>query len=164
MKEHPKNKTPSTSPERGPEMVFAELARELTEFCLQRGKECFKGWPVPTVFKYVFFHLATRSCVFLRMNGKPAAVMFARGVPAKTIEERAAKGEPVFSWSLPQDNADALFVAEVIATDETLPALVKRARARWPNWQSRKMYTFRHGKLVQFSEAVKEKFLTYGRR
>lgn len=57
----------ATSPTSGA-VHTANKAREITEFCVAHGGECFKDWPRLTVFAYVFYHLvdAAALCCGLR--------------------------------------------------------------------------------------------------
>jgi hypothetical protein len=144
-------------------MFFADRAREITEFCLRRGGKCFVGWEVPTLFAYAFFHVVDRTVFLVREHGSIAAVAFAWGMPAADIQARAAAREPVFQWKRSQDNADAVFLAEVVGSQAQLGRIVRQTQTRWPDLQHRQIYTFRNGQLVGLPGDTIER-LTHGRR
>src|ERR1043166_9473317 len=126
-------------------MFFAKKAQETAEFCLRHGKHCFEKWQVPTLFAYVFFHVAERTVFVLRSHGEITGVLFAWAMPEADIRQSAATGQSPFKWQRSQDNADSILCAEVIASRENISALVKQAQARWPNLNTKKIFTFRKG-------------------
>jgi hypothetical protein len=144
-------------------LVFADRARELTEFCVRRGGQCFADWPVPTVFAYAFFHAVARTVFIVREHASITAVAFAWGMPAATIRDRAAKGEPIFQWRRSKDSADSLFLAETIGTQAQLGNLTRQVFRRWPDFAKKTVLTFRHDRLVELRGATIER-LTHGQR
>lgn len=140
---------------------FFGKARELAEFCVRNGRGgCFHGWPVPTVFTYAFFHAVQRTVFSTRASGAINSVLFVWGQPERTIRESAAEGGAVFHWQRSQDQADSLFLGEVIAGPPELRRLVKQVEARWPGWRQKKIFTFRHGKLVQLETDTIERLIS----
>lgn len=144
-------------------LFFAERAREITEFCVRRGGKCFSAWVVPTVFAYAFFHVVQRTVFCTRANSSLASAAFIWGAPEKTIRARAAAGEPVFRWERSRDGADSLFVAEVIGSQANLARLIKPVSRRWPDWERKKLFTYRQEELVQLEPATINRMI-YGRR
>lgn len=143
---------------------FADRAREITEFCLRHGKSAFPGWEVPTLYAYVFFHLVDRTVFLVREHGEITAIGFMWGVPEAEIRERTKADQPVFAWKRSQDNADSLFMAELVGSEAEFSRLTRSAAARFPEWWMRKkVFTFRHGKLVQLGRETIER-LNHGRR
>ena len=142
-----------------PALVFAERATEITEFALRRGAECFRGWPVPTVFAYVFFHVATRTVFCVREGREISGVLFAWPMAESELRGLAAGGRSAFAWKRPPETADAIFVAEVIGHRQLLARLAAQVKARWPDWRSKKIFTFRSHKLVELKAGVIAKLL-----
>jgi hypothetical protein len=140
-----------------PAIFFAARAQEITEFCVRRGD---KLWPVPTLFTYVFFHLADRTLFMVRRGGSIAAVLSAWAMPASEIERLEREGKSQWQWRKSQDNADGLFIGEVIGTRALLPALVKRAMLRWPDWPKKRIFTHRGGKLHELKPDVIRRLLS----
>lgn len=122
---------------------FLERAREITQFGIEHGGDCFKDWPIKIVFAYAFFQLVDRCCFTIRSNGRLAGVMFAYAMPALDIVNQAWRKEPVFDWQRSEDSADAIFIAEVIGGGKTLNKLFKLAVSRFPNWERKRLYTYR---------------------
>lgn len=130
-------------------------AVELTEFCLERGRRCFANWPTQTLFAYCFFHLVSRGAFFCRQNGKIVAALFAWTMPEALLRTFHAEHKPVFDWrTRPTGPEDAIFLAEVMGDQQFLPVLVRRVSARWPDWDKRKIFTYRHGELVELPAAT----------
>jgi hypothetical protein len=145
-------------------MFFADRAREITEFCWRNGRSAFPGWEVPTLYAYVFFHVVDRTVFLVREHGEISAVGFMWGVPESEIRSRADAGEPVFCWKRSQDNADSVFMAELVGSAAEFPRLTRGAEQRFPEWWKRKkVFTFRRGKLVQLDRDTIER-LNHGRR
>jgi len=130
-------------------MYFAGKAREVAEFCLRKGGQCFENWDAITLFTYVFFHLVDGNCFVVRKNGGIAGVLFLWGATETDIRQRAATGESPFYWQRSMKAGDALFLAEVVSAHDCLPTLFKLAAAKWPDWQQRKVFTYREGRLIQ---------------
>lgn len=165
----------------GPVDPLWTRAEEIAGFCVRRGAECWRGWPVRTLFAYVFFHVVDRTVFCVRgttglqdqgtkgpgvsgqwsvVSGRPiSAVLFAWGMPAAEIQRIAREGRAVFQWRRSADKSDALFLAEVIGHRELLPRLVKQAEQRWPDWRRKRVFTFRAGSLVELKREVLEKVL-----
>lgn len=160
-----------------PALLFADRAREICEFCLRHGgPKAFPGWPVPTIFAYGFFHVVARTVFVARQHGGPcgshiSAVAFAWSNPETEIRKRAAAGLPQFAWRKTEDEADSLFLAQVIAKaaegkrgggekGNLLARLAQQAGQRWPDWQRRKIFTYRRSgpdgpsKLVELRQDV----------
>jgi len=131
-----------------------ERARELTEFCLERGQAAFVNWPVKTLFEYCFFHLVDRGAFVCRAQGGLASCMFAWGVPLAEIRAANQAGAPVFQWARSRPESDAIFLAEVVGSRRFLPVLFKGAAARWPDWQDKRIFTYRAGALVELPSAL----------
>ena len=112
------------------------------------------SWPVPTVFAYVFFHVVARTVFIVRQGSEIAAVAFAWSNPETEIRKRAAAGSPQFDWRRTGEEADALFVAQVIGRWELLPRLVRQIVARWPDAERRKIFTYRRKRLVELKPDV----------
>jgi len=136
-----------------PALLFADRAREIAEFCLRHsGKafNAFEGWNPPLLFSYVFFHVVARTVFMVRKHGGPCgthitAVAFAWSNPETEIRKRAAAGSPQFDWRRTEDAADSLFVAQVIvkSREGNLARLARQVGQRWPDWQQRKIFTYR---------------------
>lgn len=109
-----------------------QAAQAVTEFCLSKGKRLFDGWPVRTLFTYVFFHLTDGTCFVSRGRGKIKAVAFAWRMPAHEIFTNHEVRKSLFSWRIHQQ-ADAIFVAEVIGNQKRLPHLIRQGMARFPD-------------------------------
>jgi len=135
-------------------MYFASKARDIAEFCVAKGDKCFAEWPIPTIFAYVFFHLIDGGCFVVRKNGGIAGVMFLWGANEADIRQRAAVSDSPFYWQRSKRDGDSLFLAEVVAAHSSLPKLFKLAAARWPDWQRKKVFTYREGKLIEFPHDV----------
>lgn len=140
-------------------MIFADRAREVTEFCVNRGGKAFENWAVPTLFAYVFFHLVDRTCFVVRQKGQIAGVMFAQALNEAEQRRRVNEGQCRFLWHRSADNSDAIALREVVARQDLLPRLAKQVTARWPDWRARKILTFRDGELVELRPGVVKKFL-----
>lgn len=147
-------------------------AREITEFCLLKGGRPFQTWPASILFSYVLFQVVDRSCYVVRAHGQVRAVMFLWSESEATIRARDSAGEPAFYWQ-PSRASDALFLAEVIADQNTLPQLYKQAARRWPSWEEKPIFTKRSqgncSRLVQIPHAVVQRMIfgkeaSYGRR
>lgn len=135
-------------------MVLFERAKELTEFCLEHGGKAFQGYQIPVLFQYAFFHLSARTAFVVRRNGEISAAMFCWAAPETEIRARAEAGQSTFQWRTSADEAGAsLFVAEVVKRSDcnakTLAKLFRQAMSRWPDWQQKKIFTFRNGFLVE---------------
>lgn len=143
-------------------LLFAARAREIAEFLLRRAPQLFAGWPPRTLFAYVFFHVAARTVFTARERGELAAVAFAWSAPEGQIRDRAAAGQAVFAWRTGDDRADALFLAEVAGKKRLFPRLFRAGFARWPDWQRRKIFTFRAGRLVELAPAAIARMLKEG--
>lgn len=140
--------------------IFADRAREVTEFCLNRGGKAFEGWAVPTLFAYVFFHLVDRTCFVVRQKGEIAGVLFAQALDEAEQRQRVALNGCRFNWTRSFDRpTDAIALREVVARQDLLPRLAKQVSGRWPDWRERKVFTFRNGALVELRPAVIERFL-----
>lgn len=140
-------------------MIFADRAREVTEYCVTQGGKAFEGWAVPTLFAYVFFHLVDRTCFVVRKGGAIAGVMFAQALDEAEQRRRVDEGQSRFLWHRSADTSDAIALREVVARRDLLPRLAKQVTARWPDWRQRKVFTFRDGALVELPGEVIKKFL-----
>lgn len=143
---------------------FTERAREIAEFCVRRGGRAFAGWPVPTLFAYALFHVVDRTVFSTREHGTIAGVGFMWGENERDIRSRAAAGQPVFDWTRSVDGADSLFLAEVVAAGPQLARLARQAKARFPDMEKKKIFTFRRGELVRIPIETVEKVVSHGRR
>jgi hypothetical protein len=112
-------------------------------FCLKEGAKAFVGWKAVLVFQYCYHHLAYRTVFVERSHGKIVAAMFAWGVTSDSVIEREERDQPVFQFEPSVDNADAIFLAEVIGERRKLRKVFKMASARWPNWGMRIVFTYR---------------------
>lgn len=135
-------------------LLFADRAREIVEFCLRHGGRVFEAWSVTTLFAYVFFHVVARTVFVVRKDGHITAVAFAWSNSETEIRKRAAAGAPQFDWRRTEDAADSLLVAEVIGRRELLGRIARQFTQRWPDWQRRKIFTYRKGQLVELKPDV----------
>lgn len=150
-------------------MLLYEQARALAEFCVRHGGKCFASWAVPLVFQYCFFHLATRTAFVARAGGRGSAspgitaAMFVWGAPEAEIRAREAAGSSAFYWQRSKDKADSLFLAEVIKLPDknaiVIAKLFRQAASRWPDWDQKKIFTYRNGFLVELEPAAIAKLL-----
>lgn len=159
-------------------MLFTNRARELAEFCVRHGGKAFAGWPVTKLFAYVFFHVVARTVFVARKGGNILAVAFAWSNPETEIRKRAAAGAPQFDWRRTDDEADSLFLAQVIAIGtraegqrgkaaegNLLQRLAQQVTQRWPDHERRKIFTYRRSgadgplKLVELRHDVIEKLI-----
>jgi hypothetical protein len=142
---------------------FAEKAREVAEFCVRRGasrtgqQTAFDGWDVRTLYRYVFFHTVTRTVFCVRSQGAIAAVAFVWGGPS--YEFQVGSGKFPFRWQRSADAADALFVGHVVGAQKELPALLRQVKARWPDFERKRIFTFRHGAMHELSRETLGKML-----
>ncbi len=158
----PAGQRPALQANPGAHVMF-DKARAVTEFCIKHGGDCFKDWPVPLVFNYVFYHLVDGGCFVVRANGEISAVMFAWGLNSKEVLARHQAALSPFAWQRSRNNEDAIFLAEVIGERSRLGKLFKMAAAKWPDWQSKTIFTYRDGSLVELPQAVIKQFI-YGQR
>lgn len=146
---------------------------DVTEFCLLadvnpahlkgRPQRCFRNWDRGKLFNYVAFcHLTGRMLLFCP-GGNVAAVGFAWRGWAEHIEARASQNIPQFCWTDQLKGGDSLFVAEVFGTRSSVRYLWLAAHIQFPDLEERKLYTFRHERLVRLEPKEVERFV-YGRR
>jgi hypothetical protein len=118
----------------------------------------FVGNTRDQIFRYVSFcHLSGRlqsKCV----NGRPVAMLICWPEFAERIEAKAAEGRPQFEW-LPVHKGDSVFCAEVIADRDSLRELYNGMIQTFPNLMTMRIFTMRHGKLVQLSQDKIERFM-----
>ncbi len=135
-------------------LFFSQRAVEIAEFCLHNGGKAFAGWLAPTLYAYAFFHVVDRTVFLARSHGAITTAAFMWGRPESEIRQDAT-----FNWKRSQDNADSLFLAEVVGSQRDLSKLSKQVSARWPDWTSKKVFTFRSGKLVQLPHETIERMI-----
>ena len=140
-------------------LLFANRATEICEFCLRHGGKAFDGWAVTTAFAYVFFHVVAQTVFVIRKSGQVSAVAFAWPQSEQEIRKRAAAGQSPFRWRIMPEDADALFLSEVIGRRELLGRIAQLVLQRWPDAMKRKVFTFRKKQLVELRPTVIAKLI-----
>lgn len=120
-------------------LFFSQRAVEIAEFCLHHGGRCFRGWPVPLLYAYAFFHVVDRTVFVVREHGEIVTVVFMYGRP-----EMKLRADPKFDWKRSEDQADSLLIDTVVGNRQQLRKLAKPVAARWPDWLLKKLFIFRY--------------------
>lgn len=89
--------------------------------------------------------------------------MFAWGMSERDIRARVAAGLSPFAWKRSRNGEDAIFLAEVIGERAGLGKLFKMATARWPDWERKKIYTFRGNRLTLLPQGLIKQFFQEGK-
>lgn len=135
-----------------------ELVDDLTDLCQSAGRDIsFGRWPRPLVRSYVAFHLAHGTLNFEQIGGEVRGVLFAwRGLEAD-LRDRARRQLPVFDWQAGRPDGDCIIVAQAIAiAPGVLARLIAQAAVRFPDWRQLKLFTFRHGWLLEYPHRIVE--------
>jgi hypothetical protein len=121
------------------------------------------------VWRYVAWHFFA-GCIFgvFGERGEPLAVAFVQPAREAELRDHASRGEAVFYWGKPlaSEQADSIFIAEVIGKRVFMPSIVQQVMAHWPDSPRKKLFTYRFKggvlTLTEISWPTLTRF-TYGR-
>lgn len=138
-----------TATPHSPEVQFAAARVEgwldtFAAFCRTRGGACYAGWSPEVLRDYLAFHIRQDTFRFVRTGGQIVGCAVAWQCRLADLRAAAAAHRTFFAWQPDDPQGDALFIADVIATQH--PALLALAREfprRFPRWRELPIYTFR---------------------
>lgn len=152
------------------ESAAALWLERLMAFCQTQGRTCYGRYSPEVLRDYLTFHIRQETLAWVRVgsgslppDAKPQMPDPSRQTPdaisgcgiawqchAEDVIRAAVDGKTVFDWQASDPYGNAIFIADVVATNsEAALALVQRFATRFPAWREQHLYTYRHGKLVR---------------
>lgn len=127
----------------------------VVQFCATTGRACYAAYSPEVLRDYVEFHFAHGTLAWTRQgdltpgNWKITGVGIAWQCDPEDIFRANGQTRCVFQWRPTNPTGRALFIADVVATHPSaVAALLQAFTRRFPDWQQRGLYTYRHGKLI----------------
>lgn len=132
----------------------AGLFEALVRFCQNEGRTCYGYYSNEVLRDYLLFHMKHDTLRWVREpeTGRIIGCGVAWRTNVQTIFQRNGENKMVFDWQPDDPAGDALFIADVIATNsKALRSLLVAMIYRYPGCGHLKWMTFRHGKLKRIN-------------
>lgn len=133
-----------------------DLLFALVEFAQRAGRGIsFGRWPWSLIREYLRWHFHKGTLNYEIVAGEVRGLLIAWPAFAAEVQARAARDLPVFAWQDAPLTGDSIVIAQAIATHPgTLSRMIAVAAQRYPDWRARRLFTYRHGKLREYSPRI----------